>query len=159
MVIRAKMSIQKEIAHLSLRLWLFILLLSAWLVSPTYWIPHLTNKIDHIFCRTGHYSLTWLYIVFFACCIATKAIPFYTVSTSFASITSAFTNYIVSLSWVASVASLPPGADFEDVTLKSLDEKVLICPPFFKGLGLESITMVCWASDHPLLFVTINFWV
>ena len=67
----------------------------------------------------------------------------------------------VSLSWVASVASLPAGVDFEDVTSKSQDGKILLCLPFFKGLEQVSITLVCRASDCPLFsltFLNIRNW-
>ena len=62
---------------------------------------------------------------------------------------------IVLVSWVASVTVFPTDVGFGEVTSKSQDGEVCACLPFFKGLGQESITLVCRASDRPLLFVAI----
>ena len=59
------------------------------------------------------------------------------------------------VSWVSSITSLPTGVGFKEVTWLSQDGEVLVGLPFFKGPGQESITLVCRASDRPLLLVAI----
>ena len=65
------------------------------------------------------------------------------------------TTVSVQVSWEALVASLPKWVGFEDTTSLSQDEVALPCLPFFKGLGQESVTLVCRASDRPLVLVAI----
>ena len=62
---------------------------------------------------------------------------------------------IVSVSLGASVVSLPTGVGFEDTTLLWQDKVALPCLPFYKGLGQESVTLVCQASTAPLVLIAI----
>ena len=118
----------------------------SYVLDPTFFAA---NQINYILCSACHNSLMWLDYVFFACCVATKTIAFYYMFTSFTFFTTATANYSISVLGSLSYV-LPMGVDFEDTISLSQDEvALLVYIPFFKGLGQESVTLVCRAICMP----------